>query len=139
MNENKAEYTKLVSDKVRMQTGYQSANNSWKQCEVTNGTYLDCPVAKMKDKEHFTMSLAVHNPSGIDAHYLKVPVPGDGSYSAQIFKDGEFVKVNGYLQCQDNQKNCFYQLMFSDPKSNAKLSANQVSLVQLTKVSSKSS
>ena len=96
MEANSWEYVHLMGQKIQDQTGYQISD--WKQCEKTNATYLECPVAFAAAKERFEMMMAVHNPSSLDQDEIKVLVP-PGQYSAYLFKQGKFESVESSVQC----------------------------------------
>lgn len=99
MEANSWEYAHLMSQKIQDQTGYQISD--WKQCEKTNATYLECPVAFSAAKESFGMMMAVHNPSSLDQDEIKVLVP-PGQYSAYLFNQGKFESVKSSLQCHSD-------------------------------------
>jgi len=79
MKLNSYEYTKLLADKVKTETGYVSSGLGWYQCEKTNGTYLDCPIGKFDGKDNFTMYVAVQNPSNVDMKQARIPI-SEGHY-----------------------------------------------------------
>jgi hypothetical protein len=84
MNENSEEYTRLVTDKVKLETGMITDGEGWKQCQMTNSTWLDCPVSHYSDEKNFTMSVAIHNPSTNDMKKVKIAVP-KGNYEAKVY------------------------------------------------------
>lgn len=67
---------------------------------MTNATYLDCPVGKFENKDNFTMSIAIHNPSSNDLKSAKIAVP-KGNYEAKVFdkKTQEFKMVEVSVLC----------------------------------------
>lgn len=96
------QYSSIVGDKIRDQTGYEVKGNKWMQCKKTNLTYLDCPVAlasKMTNAS-FSMALAVHNPSSQHLGSFRTLVPR-GEYTVEMYNsaDKSFTAVNTSMQC----------------------------------------
>ena len=68
-------------DKMMELTGYDTGN--LEQCERTNATWLECPVANYtkSDNGSFSMGVAIHNPSNVEMKKAEILVP-KGSYRA---------------------------------------------------------
>lgn len=57
------------------------SKRAWHECQRTNSTYLDCPIAaEIKDNSNFEMTLAIHNPSSINVTGTRIAVP-DAKFS----------------------------------------------------------
>jgi hypothetical protein len=67
---NVDQYGKMINRLTYRSTGVSATY--WSQCQVSNGTYLDCPVA---DHINQTFVMAVQNPSLQTQYYQKVKVP----------------------------------------------------------------
>jgi hypothetical protein len=51
-------------------------DDKWMQCEKTNMTYLDCPIAWIANKtENFSIAVAAHNPSSLNKNHFDILVP----------------------------------------------------------------
>ena len=74
IKENQEIYSKLIADKILSETGYNSSSQ-WTQCEKTNSTYLDCPVAMYSPLSNYTMSVAIQNPSTLNMTTARIAVP----------------------------------------------------------------
>jgi hypothetical protein len=74
--ENSQQYAKMINRLTYRSTGLDA--QFWSQCQVNNGTYLDCPIANFPNQ---TFAVAVQNPSTNPVYYQKIKVPTD-KYSA---------------------------------------------------------
>lgn len=96
-----------------------TSNSTWKMCDRTNGTYLDCPIADMELTEGKEIFLGMHNPSTLNLKVGQISVP-NGHFNLEFWNYAEqkFVSVDKVdVLCNDDKafnktaiKNC--QLYF---------------------------
>ena len=113
IHNNSALFSDAITDKVSQLSGKQIED--WKQCEMTNATYLNCtPMAEdvAMDKEIF---VATQNPSSLDASTIEIPVP-HGNYQVEGYdsSSNQFKQVDAEVLCHDDYtpnsthvKSCF--------------------------------
>lgn len=132
MEENNAQYNKLIADKVRHEFG-QAAQADWQQCLRTNSTYLDCPVAQKNTSESWSMSVAVHNPSSLDLKSLKVAVPEEVNFDVTVYNStskafeptvAEKSCFDDHLASGEKVRNCHMEIKADTP-------AQAVSLIKM--------
>jgi hypothetical protein len=92
---NSEQYGKMINRLSYRTTGLDA--HYWSQCQVNNGTYLDCPVA---NQPNTTFAVAIQNPSTNPVLYQKIKVAHD-KYSAQVWSAASksFVAANSTVIC----------------------------------------
>jgi len=77
--------------------------NEYQQCTLTNGTYLDCPIASWKNDTEILV--AIHNPQTFknDTQWTKIKVP-HGNIKVEKYDKGEFKSLdyNATVFCYPN-------------------------------------
>mmetsp|Transcript_523 Transcript_523/g.563 ORF Transcript_523/g.563 Transcript_523/m.563 type:complete len:104 (-) Transcript_523:1691-2002(-) len=63
-------YGWLVSDLAKSKYGFNTSlpHDLWMQCQVNNGSYWECPMGAWFLMEGDIVSVAIQNPSSVDAH-----------------------------------------------------------------------
>lgn len=129
-------YMKEVGQLVKQQTGIRSKDGIWKQCEKTNSTYMDCPVAAVakKEVEGFSMTVAVHNPSSVDQESLRILVP-KGSYEVTQFDKDVQKQVESSIECHDDLDEQLQKVESCSLLIHGNVPNHQISLFNVTSTS----
>lgn len=72
MNFNNQVYRKLIQEYASINFGISS--DKWGQCQLQNGTYLECPVSRYGDQSFLVLA---QNPSNIDVFYQRVKMSNE--------------------------------------------------------------
>jgi hypothetical protein len=74
----------LVADQELLKLSGMTSNNSWKFCNATNSTFLDCPISTTNLTDGQSLFVGVHNPSSVNTKMVSLKTP-DGHFNVSYW------------------------------------------------------
>jgi hypothetical protein len=105
MLQNNQVYAELMNYRLD-KTGKMSSDSTWKFCETTNSTYLDCPIAGMNLTQGKEIFVNVHNPHVGAVKNAQISVP-NGHFKLSILELNLWLDISDKIDVNCNNDTAY--------------------------------